>query len=673
MKQKKQQKAEQFYKKSIWPSIVLFLIFLGSCTVMPLTFANIFKEYLLDSQMAGISEDAEKLGQLFLPRIEEGDFSEAFSFLKMYLGEENDICATDADGRILWQFRETPPDFSRRERVRLIDEYEFMPDKDETGKKAQSALTMPPWQFLLRCIETLPKKYDKGRQWLKNTIFHEYYWVEIPVQDESYRLYYRDDVLLAQKHVYFLTVGVVMEAAFLTIPIILLLFNVLSSIAMQKKMVNLLYLDNDTGGKNWAHFQQRSKKILCQHRNLGITYAVVNLHMERYQDYCACYGSGEGEELLKKIYGYLNVNMESGETFARFANADFGILMRPDAGGQCENRLKKILAELTGIQKEQALSFLAGIYMIEPQEEKKMHEAHRRRMLDIDQAYHFASAARRTIQDEKGRHVQVYDQQILDEQLWKMKVEERMEEALLNQEFQLYLQPKYNPADGKMAGAEALVRWVSPSEGMIAPYRFIPVFEENGFITRLDDYMVSAVAKLQSSWKIQGKKQVPVSVNISRANFTRADLAGHICHLVDSYGADHGMIELELTESAFFGDKQRLRKILGELKMHGFRISMDDFGAGYSSLNSLKDLPIDVLKLDMDFFRGSGSGKRGEIVVRETIRLAKNLDMKVVAEGIEHKEQVEFLKQQGCDMIQGYYYAKPMPVSEFEQMAEHDF
>ena len=175
MKQKKQQKAEQFYKKSIWPSSVLFLIFLGSCTVMPLTFANIFKEYLLDSQMAGISEDAEKLGQLFLPRIEEGDFSEAFSFLKMYLGEENDICATDADGRILWQFRETPPDFSRRERVRLIDEYEFMPDKDETGKKAQSALTMPPWQFLLRCIETLPKKYDKGRQWLKNTIFHEYY------------------------------------------------------------------------------------------------------------------------------------------------------------------------------------------------------------------------------------------------------------------------------------------------------------------------------------------------------------------------------------------------------------------------------------------------------------------------------------------------------------------
>lgn len=271
-----------------------------------------------------------------------------------------------------------------------------------------------------------------------------------------------------------------------------------------------------------------------------------------------------------------------------------------------------------------------------------------------------------------GEYLKVFDQQILQEQLWKNKVEETMEAALLNGEFKLYLQPKFDPVTEKIVGAEALVRWISPEDGMIPPNRFIPVFEENGFITKLDDYMILAVAKLQSEWKLKGQKQVPVSVNISRVNFVKEDLAEHICHLVDSYGADHAGIELELTESAVFGNKERLMQILKELKMCGFSISMDDFGAGYSSLNSLKDLPIDVLKLDMDFFRGEDEQQRGEIVVKETIRLAQALHLKIVAEGIEKKEQVEFLAEQGCDMIQGFYFAKPMPVEEFNERIKRD-
>ena len=247
-----------------------------------------------------------------------------------------------------------------------------------------------------------------------------------------------------------------------------------------------------------------------------------------------------------------------------------------------------------------------------------------------------------------------------------------MEAALLNGEFKLYLQPKFDPVTEKIVGAEALVRWISPEDGMIPPNRFIPVFEENGFITKLDDYMILAVAKLQSEWKLKGQKQVPVSVNISRVNFVKEDLAAHICHLVDSYGADHAGIELELTESAVFGNKERLMQILKELKLCGFSISMDDFGTGYSSLNSLKDLPIDVLKLDMDFFRGEDEQQRGEIVVKETIRLAQALHLKIVAEGIEKKEQVEFLAEQGCDMIQGFYFAKPMPVEEFNERIKRD-
>ena len=247
-----------------------------------------------------------------------------------------------------------------------------------------------------------------------------------------------------------------------------------------------------------------------------------------------------------------------------------------------------------------------------------------------------------------------------------------MDLALKNEEFQVYLQPKYSPTEAKLVGAEALVRWISPQDGFISPGKFIPIFEENGFITQLDDYMISHVAKLQAEWKIRGKKAVPVSVNVSRAHFAQEGLAEHICQLVDAYGPLHELIELEVTESAFFDDKDVLVETVKQLKDYGFRVSMDDFGAGYSSLNSLKDIPLDVLKLDGEFFRGEDDDGRGAIVVREAIQLARSLNMRVVAEGVEKKEQVDFLAGQGCDMIQGFYFAKPMPVKEFEDKVEKD-
>lgn len=181
--------------------------------------------------------------------------------------------------------------------------------------------------------------------------------------------------------------------------------------------------------------------------------------------------------------------------------------------------------------------------------------------------------------------------------------------------------------------------------------------------------MISHVAKYQSEWLNSGKNPVPVSVNVSRAHFIQQDLAEHICALVDQYNTPHHLIELELTESAFFDDKNALLGTVNKLKSYGFDISMDDFGAGYSSLNSLKDLPLDVLKLDAEFFRGEYSADRSKIVISQAITLAKQLDMRIVAEGVEEKEQVDFLAGVGCDMIQGFYFAKPLPISDYEKRA----
>ena len=179
--------------------------------------------------------------------------------------------------------------------------------------------------------------------------------------------------------------------------------------------------------------------------------------------------------------------------------------------------------------------------------------------------------------------------------------------------------------------------------------------------------MLRHVAADQKKWLDKGYNCVPVSVNVSRAHFIESDLAEQIRDMVDAAGTPHDLIEIELTESAFFDDKKALINTINRLKSYGFAVSMDDFGSGYSSLNSLKDMPLDVLKLDAEFFRGESDGDRGELVVSEAIRLGKMLNMKIVAEGVEVKEQVDFLADADCDMIQGYYFAKPMPGDEYEE------
>ena len=179
--------------------------------------------------------------------------------------------------------------------------------------------------------------------------------------------------------------------------------------------------------------------------------------------------------------------------------------------------------------------------------------------------------------------------------------------------------------------------------------------------------MISHVARDQKRWLDAGYRCVPVSVNVSRAHFIENDLAEQIRDMVDEAGCPHDLLELEITESAFFDDKKALVTTIRKLQEYGFMVSMDDFGSGYSSLNSLKDMPLNILKLDAGFFSGDLDNERGEIVVSEAIRLAKSLHMETVAEGVELKEQVDFLARQGCDMIQGFYFARPMPPEDYEK------
>lgn len=480
------------------------------------------------------------------------------------------------------------------------------------------------------------------------------------------------------------------EKVFIAVTVLFLLINTIATIIRQRKLTKLLYTDPVTDSYNWKWFLnmtgKTSQSIKVRHglthllnlirlkfgqKKLNRThYALVDLQLHRYSNYCACSGVKEGEELLYRISEFLKARLQGKAICCRHSNADFAIFYpcvgdsREACEKDCNYKLRILLAELTGLQAMRKLHFHAGVYILDDISNQKN--------LDFDQLFTFAKYAIGKGNSNSTDQIFFFDEKMLEEQSWLRFVEENMEDALENEEFLVYLQPKYSPKDRRLVAAEALVRWNNPEKGMVSPGLFIPIFEENGFITRLDDYMITKVSKMQAEWTLQKKKQVPISVNVSRAHFSLEDLADHICNLVDSYGASHELIELEVTESAFFDDKEVLTETVKELKARGFTVSMDDFGAGYSSLNSLKDIPIDVVKLDGEFFRGDDTDKRGEVIVKETIQLAKNLQMKVVAEGIEKEEQVEFLKEAGCDMIQGFYFARPMPVNEYESLVEKD-
>lgn len=478
-----------------------------------------------------------------------------------------------------------------------------------------------------------------------------------PILDDAYTLFCKSKVAITNRDFALLTFVFGISIIFVVVPLMLYLITLILSIVQQRRSIKVLYLDTVTSEKNWLYFEERAESLLKKNkRRKKLSYAMISLRLDKFQSYCMCYGPKEGDILLEAIGGSLKRQMNKKECCARYAESEYGLLLSYNNTDQLKERLRDIVDVLFKQSKGRKIDFSCGIYLVEDE-------------IDVDALYNNASIARKTISHESVKRIAFYDEKLKEEQLWERHVEERMEDALKKGEFKVYLQPKYNASTEKIGGAEALIRWISDEEGFIGPGKFIPIFEKNGFITKIDDFMLESVSKLQAKWYKEGKKLVPISVNVSRAHFTRDDLAEHICQIVENANAPKEYIELELTESAFFEDTDVLINTVKKLRDYGFKVSMDDFGADYSSLNSLKDLPLDVIKLDAGFFRGKEeTEERGSVIVEGVIQLAKHLDMHIVAEGIEHREQVDFLANAGCDLIQGFYFAKPMPVEEYEKL-----
>ena len=290
----------------------------------------------------------------------------------------------------------------------------------------------------------------------------------------------------------------------------------------------------------------------------------------------------------------------------------------------------------------------------------------------VEDMVEYASVARRKAQASDQLNVVYYDAEVYQNMQKTHKIERQMKKALEKKEFKAFLQPKFDLDSGEIVGAEALVRWICDDGTMIYPDEFIPVFEKNGFIVELDFYILGEVCRMIKKRIKQQKECVPISINQSRVLLQNRDYVSRVASILAKYDVSPCLIELELTERIFRNNLKELASVMGELKEIGISWSIDDFGTGYSSLNLLKDLPVDIIKIDKSFLDETESSETSRIIIRKTVELTQELDMTVVCEGVETEDQADYLRGIRCDVAQGYLYARPMPMNDFETMLDKE-
>lgn len=427
---------------------------------------------------------------------------------------------------------------------------------------------------------------------------------------------------------------------------------------LKMNLKKIVYTDELTGGNNWYKFEAEAYKILKNDPEKDD--ALIFLDINRFRFINEVYGHAIGDVFLSRVMEILKSNVGKNETYGRVSSDYFVILYETSSQDELIERIKTFIQILNrekseiGIKEKINCNF--GVYEIKDRTE------------DLGKMREKANMARIEAKAREGSIWFFYSEDFRKEIAKEKEIEDQMEEALENNEFQMFLQPKFNLHTNEFCGAEVLTRWQHPKKGMILPKDFIPIFERSGFITSLDIYMVEEACKALKHWEQKGYSEIKISVNISRKNLWLDNLVAEVLRITDKYQIKRNCLEIELTESCVFEDMDRMIETGKKLQGYGFEIAMDDFGSGYSSINVLETMPFNTIKLDQEFFSETLENERRFILVQSVIDLVKKLGMTVVAEGIETKEEAEILRKMNCDIIQGYYYGKPMPIQEFETL-----
>lgn len=412
-------------------------------------------------------------------------------------------------------------------------------------------------------------------------------------------------------------------------------------------------IDAKTGLLNSKGFSNAVHHRLQAHQDQS--FLLVRWDIDQFKLVNEVYGYDRGDHVLKEIGASYGDEVKTGLEFGYLSADHFAILI-PDSSDAVNTTYREITDMLKSIDPSLHLYVSMGVYrLIDPDE-------------DITQANDYALLALHAAKKSAQGSIAWYSPDMSTELLERHRIREEMEPALASGQFEVWYQPQVDYAAGKVVGAEALVRWRDPDRGIVPPAKFIPLFESNGFVTKLDEYVWDHACRFLRSWIDEGNDPIPISVNISRRDIFARDLYAELTGLVRRYSLDPGLVHLEITETVFISDPEDMNYLVERLQNAGFHVELDDFGSGYSSLNTLKDMMVDTIKLDMKFLQGGKNEKRSGRILSAMVRMADWLDIGTIAEGVETKAQADFLKSLGCTKLQGYYFAKPMPEADYRQL-----
>lgn len=416
-------------------------------------------------------------------------------------------------------------------------------------------------------------------------------------------------------------------------------------------MINQFQYDRLTGLYSREFFYQRAKEIVQQ--DLDNEYDIICSNIENFKLINDVFGIEAGDQLLCGVADLYRELVTDIGICARLSADQFACLLKRGVD-YTDDMFIKAGAAINMLPNGKNIVMKWGIYNISD------------RSVPIEQMCDRSLLAARSIKGRYGKYFATYDDKLRGKLLRQQAILDSMESALAEEQFHVYFQPKYRLSDGALSGAEALVRWKHPEWGMQSPGEFIPLIEKNGFITKLDQYIWSKTCSIMRKWEEVGYASIPVSVNVSRADIYNTDIIDILQDILKKYNLPPEKLHLEITESAYTENPSQIIETVYRLRELGFVIEMDDFGTGYSSLNMLNQMPIDILKLDMKFIESETTRFLEHGIIKFIMDLARWMDLSVVAEGVETREQLERLREIGCDYVQGYFLARPMPVDEFE-------
>ena len=417
-----------------------------------------------------------------------------------------------------------------------------------------------------------------------------------------------------------------------------------------------LEIDRLTGLYNREAFCQRAAAMM--QTNPDEKYFIVYFDISCFKAVNDLFHVETGNSILRTAAEYFKRQIDPKVGLCGHLEADHFVMCIPQNKINVGQMLDGLDGAIQALDISHNILFYAGVYPVNNVD------------LPVDQMCDRANMALKKIKGNYMNRYAYYDDGMREVMLQDQMIVRDMEAALAENQFTIFLQPVYNVKTDSIESAEALIRWFHPINGMVSPGKFIPVFERNGFIVKTDRFVWEEVCKFIKQQREETGQVIPVSVNVSRLNFYNLDLLEFLLGLLEKYDLESWMLKLEITESAYTDNPHQLMSIIKAFREEGFPVLMDDFGSGYSSLNMLKNLPVDVLKVDMAFVRELEESERAYMILKFIMMLARELGMDVIVEGVETKKQLDYLTSLGADKIQGYYFSRPLPVPDFKKLVE---